>query len=65
MMRRGVLLFVGAGLLGLLAGCHHQCQGRCDCLVHPIEHGTPCPFTKTASVPTTAAPPLAPVSAHE
>jgi hypothetical protein len=63
MMRRGLLLFVGAGLLGLLAGCH-QCQGRCDCLVHPLDHGTPCPFTKPATTAEPDVHPIAPVPAH-
>jgi hypothetical protein len=59
MIRRGLLLFIGSGLLGLLTGCHH-CQGRCDCQVYPLDHGTPSPLVTTA-------PPLqqiAPVPAH-
>jgi len=60
MMRRGLLLIVGSGLLGLLAGCCHHCQGRCDCLVYPLDHGTPSPFVKPAPL---GAPvqPIAPV----
>jgi hypothetical protein len=46
-MRRGLLLFVGLGLLGLF-GCCHRCQGVCDCQVYPIEHGTPSPIVKSA-----------------
>jgi hypothetical protein len=63
MMHRGLLLLVGAGLLGLLAGCHN-CQGRCDPLVYPIGHGTPSPFNKTAACATPAAQPLTPVPAQ-
>jgi hypothetical protein len=59
MIRRGLLLFVGSGLLGLLAGCHN-CQGRCDCLVYPLDHGTPSPLVKPAPV-ATPAPPIAPM----
>lgn len=59
-MRRGLFLFVGLGLLGLLAGCHSwtHCHGVCDCLVAPSDHCTPSPIVKPA-VPITAAPPLA------
>jgi hypothetical protein len=62
-MLRALLLSVGAGLLGLLAGCHH-CQGRCDCQVYPLDHGTPSPIVKpglTAASPfqASAQPPLA------
>ncbi|HTU20176.1 MAG TPA: hypothetical protein VMG10_19080 [Gemmataceae bacterium] len=57
-MHRVLLLFVGVGLLGLLSGCHH-CAGRCDCLVHPIDHGTPSPIVKPAPV---VAPPVQPVA---
>ncbi|HTU88730.1 MAG TPA: hypothetical protein VMF69_01415 [Gemmataceae bacterium] len=59
MMRRGLMLFVGAGLLSLLAGCRHSCHGRCDCLVYPIIHGTPSPIVQPASF---AEPPLHPVA---
>jgi hypothetical protein len=58
-MHRGMLPFVGASLLGLLAGCH-SCAGRCDCLVHPIDHGTPSPIVKPAP---TVSPPVAPIPA--
>ncbi|HEY7326267.1 MAG TPA: hypothetical protein VH592_01410 [Gemmataceae bacterium] len=60
MMRRGLLLFIGTGLLGLLSGCHH-CEGRCDCLVHPIDHGTPPPVVQPALQ---TQPPIAPMPAH-
>jgi hypothetical protein len=56
-MRRGLFLFVGLGLLGLLSGCHH-CRGVCDCQVAPSDHCTPSPIVKPA-VPVTATPPLA------
>jgi hypothetical protein len=58
MMRRGLLLFIGTGLLSGLSGCHF-CQGRCDCLVYPLDHGTPPPFVKPAPL---AAPPLQPIA---
>jgi hypothetical protein len=58
-MRRGVLLSVAAGLLGLLAGCYHHYHGRCDCQVYPIDHGTPSPLVKPGPV---AAPPLQPIA---
>jgi hypothetical protein len=45
-MRRGMLMFIGVGLLGSLAGCS---RGVCDCLVAPISHGTPSPIVKPAS----------------
>jgi hypothetical protein len=59
-MRRGLFLFVGLGLLGLLTGCNGagHCRGVCDCLVAPIDHCTPSPIVKPAT-PITAAPPLA------
>jgi hypothetical protein len=63
MMRRGLLLFLGSGLLGLLAGCHH-CEGRCDCLVYPLDHGTPSPLVKTAAPVPPPAQPIAPVPAQ-
>ncbi|GEM_PF-7101865 len=62
MMRRGLLLFLGSGLLGLLTGCH-CCQGRCDCQVYPLDHGTPSPLVKPAST-MAPAPPIAPVPAQ-
>jgi hypothetical protein len=62
-MRRGLLLFVSVGLLSTLAGCARHCRGICDCQVYPIDHGTPSPLVKPASVvqpihPTPVAAPL-------
>lgn len=57
MTYRGLVLLIGAGLLSLLSGCRSNCQGRCDCLVHPISHGTPSPIVQPAQ-------PLAPVPAQ-
>lgn len=56
-MYRKCVLLIGAGLLSLLSGCHHSWQGRCDCQVYPISHGTPSPIVQPAQ-------PLAPVPAH-
>jgi hypothetical protein len=57
-MRRGLLLSVGLGLLGLLAGCHH-CHGVCDCQVHPIDHCSPSPIVKPGPY---VSPPLQPTA---
>ncbi|MGH7224333.1 MAG: hypothetical protein ACRELF_13975 [Gemmataceae bacterium] len=62
-MHRGLLLFVAAGLLSVLAGCHH-CAGRCDCQVYPIEHGTPSPIVKPGPIVSPPLQPIAPISAQ-
>jgi hypothetical protein len=56
-MRRGLLLFLNLGLLGTMVGCG---RGVCDCIVYPLEHGTPSPIVKPASA---AANPIQPVPA--
>jgi hypothetical protein len=57
-MRRGLLLFLNLGLLGTIAGCG---RGVCDCIVYPLEHGTPSPIVKPASA--TGTQPIQPVPA--
>jgi hypothetical protein len=63
MMRRGLLLLIGSGLLSVLSGCQ-LCQGRCDCLVYPLDHGTPAPFVKPAPQAMPLAQPIAPMPVH-
>jgi len=50
MIRRGLLLFISSGLLSLLSGCHFY-QGRCDCQVYPLDHGTASPFVHSSPPP--------------
>ena len=45
-MRRGMLLLLNLGLLGSVVGCS---RGVCDCIVYPLDHGTPSPVVKPAS----------------
>lgn len=63
-MRRGLLLSLAAGLLGLLSGCRHNCQGRCDCQVSPMEHCTPSPYVKPGSNPSSPIQPVVPAPAQ-
>lgn len=54
-MFRALMLLIGVGLLSTLVGCRSNCQGRCDCQVYPLEHGTPLPYVKPSA---NIAPPL-------
>jgi len=65
-MRRGLLLFVGLGLLSALSGCRHS-QSSCDCQNPAADHMSPAPIASPATsggsftpgpVGSTVAPPL-------